>query len=208
MVDLLEMTDLGLYCGLGDFYVDPRTPVDRAVVTHAHTDHARWGCRRYLAAASSEHLLRMRLNPDAEFTFLKHGQSLSIGGVRVSFHPAGHILGSSQVRLEHRGRVAVVSGDYKLGNDPTCEAWQPVKCDLFVTESTFGLPVYRWREQREVIDPFEPLLAHEASYLAASARIESLRRTSIRGLPWLPEEFGHLFENKSVTCDNRKKSRR
>jgi putative mRNA 3-end processing factor len=148
--DLLTTTDRGLYCRVGDFFIDPQRPVDRAVVTHAHTDHARWGCRRYLAAARSEHLLRMRMNDDAEFSFAAYGKPITVSGVRISFHPAGHILGSAQVRLEHRGRVAVVSGDYKLGTDPTCESWEPVKCDLFVTESTFGLPVYRWRPQSEV----------------------------------------------------------
>ncbi|QDT02032.1 Ribonuclease [Rubripirellula lacrimiformis] len=142
---ILEFTTTGLYCSLGDFYVDPNRPVDRAVVSHAHTDHARWGCRRYLAAKPSEHLLRMRMNDDAEFQFLEYGDSISIGGVNISFHPAGHILGSAQVRLEHRGRVEVVTGDYKLGDDPTCESWQPVRCHLMVTESTFGLPVYRWQ---------------------------------------------------------------
>ncbi len=147
---LLRSTERGLYCPAGDFYIDPQQAVQRAIVTHAHSDHARPGSRHYLAAKSSEQLLRMRLNDDAEFEFLPYGQSTSIGGVDVSFHPAGHILGSAQVRLEYRGCVAVVSGDYKLGDDPTCESWQPVKCDLFVTESTFGLPVYRWESDDTV----------------------------------------------------------
>ncbi|QDT09274.1 ligase-associated DNA damage response exonuclease [Planctomycetes bacterium K23_9] len=141
---ILQTTDSGLYCAAGDFYVDPRRPVDRAVTSHAHTDHARWGCRRYLAAAPSEHLLRMRMNENAEFQFLPYGETITIGGVKISFHPAGHMLGSAQIRLEHQGQVAVVTGDYKLETDPTCQTWQPVKCHLLVTESTFGLPVYRW----------------------------------------------------------------
>jgi putative mRNA 3-end processing factor len=141
---LLQQTPRGLFCPAGDFYIDPARPVDRAVVTHAHTDHARWGCRRYLASGPSEHLLRMRMSQEAEFQFLPYEESLLIGGVRVSFHPAGHILGSAQVRLEHRGKVALVTGDYKLGEDPTCESWQGVRCHLMVTESTFGLPIYRW----------------------------------------------------------------
>ena len=149
---LLKQTECGLYCPAGDFYVDPTRPVERAVVTHAHMDHARWGCRRYLAAAPSEQLLRMRLTDDAEFQFLPYGESLRIGRVRVSFHPAGHILGSAQVRLEHRGRVALVTGDYKLGEDPTCESWQSVPCHVMVTESTFGLPIYRWPSRESVRD--------------------------------------------------------
>ncbi len=149
---LLRPTSSGLYCDAGDFFVDPTRPVDRAVVTHAHSDHARWGCRRYLAAAPGEHLLRMRMNDDAEFQFLPYGESISIGGVRVSLHPAGHMLGSAQIRLEHRGRIAVVTGDYKLGRDLTCQAWEPVRCDLLVTETTFGLPIYRWPSPESVRD--------------------------------------------------------
>jgi putative mRNA 3-end processing factor len=152
MQPILQTTDSGLYCPAGDFFVDPRRAVNRAVVSHAHTDHARWGCRKYLAAAPSEHLLRMRMNKDAEFEFLPFGKSVTIGGVDVSFHPAGHMLGSAQVRLQHRGQVAVVTGDYKLESDPTCQTWQPVKCDLMVTESTFGLPVYRWAPPETIAD--------------------------------------------------------
>ncbi|QEG40951.1 ligase-associated DNA damage response exonuclease [Roseimaritima ulvae] len=147
MNDLLQMTERGLYCKTGDFYIDPQRPVDRAVVTHAHSDHARWGCKHYLAAVDCEHLLRMRMSKDAEFQFLPYGQSIRVGGVEISFHPAGHMLGSAQVRLEHRGKIAVAMGDYKLGVDPTCHSWEPVRCHLLVTESTFGLPVYRWKPE-------------------------------------------------------------
>ncbi|MEO8268793.1 MAG: ligase-associated DNA damage response exonuclease [Aureliella sp.] len=147
---LLKPTLLGLYCPAADFYVDPRQPVERAVVTHAHADHARWGCRHYLAAKPGEHLLRLRMSPDANFQFVEYGKSVKVNGVDVSFHPAGHMLGSAQVRLEYEGRVAVISGDYKLGDDPTCASWEPVQCDLFVTESTFGLPVYRWESERTI----------------------------------------------------------
>jgi putative mRNA 3-end processing factor len=152
MNSFLQLTTAGLYCIPGDFYVDPTRPVDRAVVTHAHSDHARWGCKRYLAVQSSELLLRMRMSPDAEFHFLLYGQELTIGGVSIRFHPAGHILGSAQVRLEYRGQIALITGDYKLGSDPTCEAWEPVPCHIMVTESTFGLPIYRWQDQQIIVD--------------------------------------------------------
>ena len=150
MEPLLKSTAKGLYCAAGDFFVDPNRGVDRAVVSHAHTDHAHWGCKRYLAASPSEHLLRMRVNAEAEFEFLDYGESLSTGGVEVSFHPAGHMLGSAQIRLEHRGQIVVVTGDYKLGPDPTCKSWVPIKCHTLITESTFGLPVYRWRPHEEI----------------------------------------------------------
>lgn len=152
MNDLLQSTPRGLYCPTGDFYVDPRVPVDRAVVSHAHTDHARWGCKRYLSAQPGERILRMRLSADAEFQFLPYGESISVNGVDVCFLPAGHMLGSAQIRLEHRGQVAVVTGDYKLGEDPTCASWEPIRCHLLVTESTFGLPVYRWPSQQGTAD--------------------------------------------------------
>lgn len=149
---ILERTPKGLYCPAGDFYIDPHRPVPRAVITHAHSDHARWGCERYLAAEASEHLLRMRMSPEAEFHFVPYGETVRQLGAAIQFHPAGHILGSAQVRVEVDGEVAVVAGDYKLGTDATCESFVPLKCHLFVTESTFALPVYRWREQTEVFD--------------------------------------------------------
>jgi putative mRNA 3-end processing factor len=144
--DLLELTDAGLYCAAGDFHVDPWRRVPRAVITHAHADHARTGCGRYLCAAPGKHVLRTRMGSNATIDTLRYGESLRLGGVRVSLHPAGHVLGSAQVRLEFGGRTWVVTGDYKLQADPTCAAFEPVACDVFVTESTFGLPVYRWPE--------------------------------------------------------------
>ncbi len=152
MDELLQVTDRGLYCPAGNFYIDPSQPVDRAVITHAHSDHARWGCRQYLAAKSSEHLLRMRLGAEAEFQFLPYGETIHVHGVDLSFHPAGHILGSAQIRLEYHGRIAVVSGDYKIGSDPTCASWEPIHCHLFVTESTFGLPVYCWQPEDQIVE--------------------------------------------------------
>jgi putative mRNA 3-end processing factor len=149
---LLELTDRGLYCPAGDFYVDPWQPVDRAVITHAHADHARPGSRHYLAAQPSARVLRTRLGAGATLETLAYGEPLRHNGVQVSLHPAGHILGSAQVRLEHEGQVWVVTGDYKLEPDPTCAPFEPVRCHTFVTESTFGLPIYRWQPQAEVFD--------------------------------------------------------
>ncbi len=144
MPELLEVTESGLYCAAGDFYVDPWRRVDRAVITHAHADHARPGHGRYLCAAPGKPVLRTRMGGNATIDSLRYGETTSINGVTVSLHPAGHVLGSAQVRVEHRGEVWVVTGDYKLDHDPTCASFEPVRCDVFVTESTFGLPVYRW----------------------------------------------------------------
>jgi putative mRNA 3-end processing factor len=147
---LLQLTEHGLWCPGGDFFVDPWGQVDRALVTHAHADHARPGSRRYLAAHTGLAILRARLGPEADIETVAYGEVLRLNEVAVSFHPAGHILGSAQVRLEQGGQVAVVSGDYKLGADPTCAPFEPVKCHTFVTESTFGLPIYRWPEPADV----------------------------------------------------------
>ena len=140
----------GLYCPEGEFFIDPWRPVDRAVITHAHSDHARRGNAHYLAHRSSAELLRIRLGADISLQTLDYGEAIEHRGVRVSLHPAGHVLGSAQVRLERRGRVWVASGDYKLADDGTCPPFQPVRCDTFITESTFGLPIYRWPHQADL----------------------------------------------------------
>src|SRR6185312_13935597 len=142
-MSLLTLTDRGLHCEAGDFFVDPWAPVDRAVVTHAHGDHVAWGCGAYLTSTEGEAVLRRRLEPGARVRGVSYGTALDVNGVRVSLHPAGHILGSSQVRLEHRGEVCVVSGDYKTVADPTCRPFEVLRCHTFVTESTFGLPIFR-----------------------------------------------------------------
>lgn len=146
---LLETTDRGLYCATGDFYIDPWLPVDRAIITHAHGDHARWGCKSYVGSREGERVMRTRLGADASITAVPFGESFSRNSVQLSLHPAGHILGSAQIRVEHRGEVWVVSGDYKTEADPTCSPFEPVRCHTFITESTFGLPIYRWAPQRE-----------------------------------------------------------
>ena len=146
---LITLTPSGLYCEAGDFHIDPWRPVARAVITHAHGDHASWGHEHYLVSQAGEHVSRRRL-PEASIQTVQYGEGLDIGGVRVSMHPAGHVLGSAQIRLEHGGEVWVVSGDYKTQPDPTCAAFEPIRCDTFITESTFGLPIYRWREPSEV----------------------------------------------------------
>lgn len=143
-MDLLQANENGLYCVAGGFYIDPWRPVERAVITHAHSDHARWGCRSYLTALPGEVLLRERLGEEATIRGVPYGETVEIGGVHVSFHPAGHLLGSAQIRVEHHGEIWVSSGDYKLQADSTCEPFEPVKCHVFLTESTFGLPIYRW----------------------------------------------------------------
>ncbi|RTL38861.1 MAG: ligase-associated DNA damage response exonuclease [Candidatus Melainabacteria bacterium] len=150
--DLVKLTDAGLYCEQGDFYIDPWRPVGHAIITHAHADHARPGNTKYLAARSGERLLRSRLEPTASIQTVEYGETLDINGVRVSLHPAGHVLGSAQVRLEKDGEVWVISGDYKTEDEMTCASFELVPCHTFITESTFGLPIFRWNGQATVFD--------------------------------------------------------
>ena len=152
MNHLLERRPEGLYCPAGDFFIDPWRPVPRAVLTHAHGDHARPGSGYYLAERSGLGLLRIRLGQSAPLEGVEYGQSMVLGDARVSLHPAGHVLGSSQVRIEARDQVWVVSGDYKRDPDPTCVPFEPVSCDVFVSEATFALPVYRWPPIGRVVD--------------------------------------------------------
>ncbi|MFI5175758.1 MAG: ligase-associated DNA damage response exonuclease [Terriglobia bacterium] len=141
---LLIPTPSGLYCEPGDFYIDPRRSVAKALITHAHSDHARPGSQAYLCALPGVSILRHRLGARAHISGIPYGEQRSIGDVRVSFHPAGHILGSAQIRIETSGEVWVFSGDYKRADDPTCAPFETVRCNTFITESTFGLPIYRW----------------------------------------------------------------
>jgi putative mRNA 3-end processing factor len=146
---LIEFTNKGLYCPPGDFYIDPWAPVDRAVITHAHSDHARWGSASYLCHTDCEPLLYLRLG-DVKVQSMEWEDSTYLHGVKVSLHPAGHMIGSSQIRVEHKGEVWVVSGDYKTEDDGLSGKFEPVRCNTFITESTFGLPIYHWKPQHEI----------------------------------------------------------
>jgi len=150
--ELIVMTPRGLHCPPGDFYIDPAQPVQTAVVTHGHGDHLRPGHSRYILARPGLAIAHTRLGGRPQLIPLDYGAPFALGATRVSLHPAGHILGSAQIRIEHEGRVWVVSGDYKREADPTCAPFEPLACDVFVTESTFALPVYRWPPVGTVIE--------------------------------------------------------
>ncbi len=141
---LLQSTDQGLYCPVADIYIDPWVAVPRAVITHAHADHLQPGCASYLVAREGLTVTRTRLGEDAAIQLAAYGEPVLMNGVELSLHPAGHILGSAQVRLAYQGEVAVVSGDYRPGPSATCAPFEPVRCHTFVSESTFGLPIFRW----------------------------------------------------------------
>ena len=146
---LIQFTAKGLYCAQGDFYIDPWQPVNKAIITHAHSDHARPGNKHYLSHTLTKPLLEARLGENIYET-MGWNQPLYINGVKVSLHPAGHIIGSSQVRVEYKNEVWVVSGDYKTENDGISGSFEPVPCNVFITESTFALPIYKWQLQEEI----------------------------------------------------------
>ena len=147
---MIERTESGLYCRAADAWVDPWKPVPRALITHAHADHARPGCGEYWAIDSSEAVLRQRLGQSINLHSVQYREEFWLGQCKVSFHSAGHVLGSAQIRLESDGNVWVVSGDYKRDHDPSCAPFETVACDVLITEATFGLPIYRWSSGAEV----------------------------------------------------------
>jgi putative mRNA 3-end processing factor len=160
---MIQPTPNGLYCEAGDFYIDPCWPVDRAVITHAHADHARPGSRIYLCAAPCRRLLRERLGPGVPIEPLAYGEVRAIGAANLSLHPAGHILGSARARIVVDGRTAVVSGDYKTDRDPTCAPLETLHCDELVSESTFGLPLFRWPPPAHVMSEINGWWAENAA---------------------------------------------
>lgn len=148
---MLVLTKRGLYCPLGDFFIDPWRPVPLALITHAHGDHAKSGSSKYFIQKTSLEILQYRIGR-ANIHTVDYGERKKFGKVWVSFHPAGHILGSSQIRIEYQSQVAVVSGDYKRGYDTSCEPFEPLECDLFISEATFALPIYKWEEPKIVFE--------------------------------------------------------
>jgi putative mRNA 3-end processing factor len=161
---VLTLHPQGLYCPAGDFYIDPSGPVKRAVITHAHGDHARSGCVSYLAHRASVPVLRHRLGHGIQIQALEYGETVQERGVKISMHPAGHIPGSAQIRIEVEGEVWVVSGDYKTEADKLCEPFEPVRCNTFISEATFGLPIYHWQ-------PFEKIFAEINAWWRENAEL-------------------------------------
>lgn len=151
-MSLISVRPEGLYCEQGNFYIDPWRKVETALITHAHSDHARSGSEHYYAIDSSEGILRKRLGKDIDLTPMEYGNKIQLGNTWVSFHSAGHVLGSAQIRVEHKDEVWCVSGDYKRCADPTSEPFEVVECDTYITEATFGLPIYRWQSGAETAE--------------------------------------------------------
>jgi putative mRNA 3-end processing factor len=195
---LITLASRGLHCQRGDFYIDPWKPVKRAIVTHAHSDHAYRGNGSYLVTKEGEELARIRLDPEAAIESLSYRKQIDINGVTISFHPAGHILGSSQVRLEYKGEVWVVSGDYKLTPDPTCARFEHLKCNYFITEATFGLPIYRWPDPNEVFAEMNAWWLRNQERGKASVIFAYSLGKAQRVLAGVDESIGPIFTHGSV----------
>jgi len=148
--DLLTFTPKGIYCAKADVYIDPQRPVEKALITHGHADHARGGHKAYLGHEHTVSIMHKRLGKKRNYQGVQYGERIQINGVNFSFVPAGHILGSAQIRVEQGGRIEVVTGDYKLVNDGISGAYEPIRCHKIITECTFGLPVYQWPDQLQV----------------------------------------------------------
>jgi putative mRNA 3-end processing factor len=195
---LLALTASGLYCKQGDFYIDPWKPVKQAVVTHAHADHAYRGNGRYLVAKAGERLARIRLDEDAKIATIDYGKTTSVNGVKISFHPAGHILGSAQVRIEYKGEVWVASGDYKLTPDTTCEPFEPIKCHHFITEATFGLPIYRWPPTEQTFEEINSWWRRNIERGKASVLFAYALGKAQRVMSGIDRSLGEIFTHGSV----------
>ena len=204
MADILERTDRGLYCAAGDFFVDPWRPVPHAVVTHAHADHARPGSDKYLGTDDGRHVLQTRMGADAKIETLPYGEQIRVGDATVSLHPAGHILGSAQVRIEVAGEVWCVGGDHKTDEtDTTCASFEPVRCHTFVTESTFGLPVYQWPKQTELYGEINAWWSANAELGRTSVVFAYALGKSQRVLAGLDPSIGEIYCHGAVqTCNN------
>lgn len=199
---LIRETPEGLYCEAGDFHVDPWLPVPRALVTHAHADHARPGSGRYLTTVDGRTVLEARLGPAATIDTLSYGATMVHNGVAISLHPAGHILGSAQIRIEHRGQVCVISGDYKCEADPTCREFELVRCHTFATESTFGLPIYRWPPERAIFEAINAWWRENADEGRASLVFAYALGKAQRVLAGIDPTIGPIFCHGAVDVMN------
>lgn len=196
-MDLLQTTTKGIYCAVAKVFIDPWTPVDYALITHGHSDHSRWGHKKYLCTELAAPAIRYRLG-DINLETVKFNETKTINGVKFSFHPAGHILGSAQIRVEYKGEVWVASGDYKLENDGLCLPFEPVRCHSFITESTFGLPVFKWRPQAEVFGEINDWWRSNAAQCKTSFLTAYSLGKSQRILRGLDTSIGNIYTHAAI----------
>ncbi|MFA4869172.1 MAG: ligase-associated DNA damage response exonuclease [Pedobacter sp.] len=193
---LIDFTSKGIYCRKGNFYIDPWQPVDLAVTTHGHSDHVKWGNKAYLCHELTKPVLIQRLG-DVNIETLPYYKEIDINGVKLSLFPAGHVIGSAQIRLEYKGEICVVSGDYKVEDDGISTPFEPVKCHTFVSESTFGLPIYKWQNQRHIFSQIKDWIStnryqNKTTVLIAYSLGKAQRL--IKGL----DGYGNIYVHNSI----------
>jgi putative mRNA 3-end processing factor len=194
---LITFTEKGLYCAQGDFYIDPWQPVEKAVITHAHSDHARIGSQAYLCHRDTLPLLQLRLGPN-NYQAVEWNEKIYLNEVMVSLHPAGHIIGSSQIRVEYKGEVWVVSGDYKTEADGISGVFEPVPCNTFISESTFGLPIYNWKPQQEIFHDIQHWIRNNELANKISVLIGYSLGKAQRLLKALEEVTGNIYVHGAI----------
>jgi len=194
---LVQFTDKGFYVPPADVYIDPWRGVKKAIVTHAHSDHARRGSEQYICTPLTEPVLKYRLQTTATTSYA-YGESFTINGVQFSFHPAGHIVGSAQVRIEHKGEIWVISGDYKTQHDGFIEGFEPIRCHHFVTECTFGLPVFRWEAPSDLKNQLNTWWAENKINGTASVLLGYSLGKAQRLLKMLDPSIGKIYTHGAV----------
>lgn len=201
---LLVFNDKGIYCEKADVYIDAWKPVDKVIITHGHADHSRWGHQRYITHHDNIPIIKHRLG-DIEVVGVEYGETFSVNNVKFSLHPAGHIIGSSQVRVEHQGEVWVFTGDYKLDDDGVAKAYENVPCHTFITECTFGLPAFNWRPQAEVFEEINNWWLENQQEGRTSVLFGYSLGKAQRILKFLNPEIGKIYthgaiENMTEVC--------
>ncbi|WP_018675926.1 ligase-associated DNA damage response exonuclease [Riemerella columbina] len=201
MKKFIKFTDKGIYCIPGKFYLDPWKPINHAIISHAHADHARWGMKKYLCHHYILPILKHHIGKDINVSSIDYDELIIINGVKVSLHPAGHLVGSSQIRMEYKGQVIVFSGDYKVDADGMSTPFEPVKCDIFITESTFGLPIYEWKKnevyRQTLHDWIEKNQQNQKTSILISYSLGKAQR-----IMKLVEGFGKIFVHNSIDHTN------
>lgn len=195
---LIRFTNKGIYCKQGDFYIDPWQPVKLAVTTHGHADHVKWGNQAYLCHELTKPILLQRLGPELHIQTHAYGEEITINGVSLSMFPAGHVIGSAQIRLEYKGEVTVISGDYKVEYDGISTAFEPVRCHSFVSESTFGLPIYKWLPQQVIFDQINSWVSNNREQQKTSVLIAYSLGKAQRLIKGLSESERPIYVHPSI----------
>ena len=194
---LLQFTSNGIYCEKAQVYLDPWKPVNKAIISHGHADHSRYGHKQYITHHRNVPIISHRLG-EINVVGKDWGESFTINNIKFSLHPAGHIIGSSQIRVEHKGEVWVFTGDYKTENDGISTPYEPIKCDTFITECTFGLPAFKWTPQVEVFENINNWWAENRAEGKTSILFGYSLGKAQRLLKYLNTDIGEIYTHGAI----------